>query len=125
MQKATAGKVLLNNRYQKVKRLGEGSYGTVYLAIDTKPHGIKRKADPKALQMFSNIEEGGAAKSSDVVMKDEEQKEALAVLADRSKVFKQNDAFAKSDEDAAQEEAQQYVALKKVKMNDFNVKIAM
>jgi serine/threonine protein kinase len=39
-----------------VKRLGEGSYGTVYLAIDHKPEGIKRKADPKALSLLEKID---------------------------------------------------------------------
>jgi len=32
-----------------VKRLGEGSYGTVFLAVDTKPKGIKRKIEQKYL----------------------------------------------------------------------------
>ena len=48
---------LLNNRYQKVKRLGEGSYGAVYLAIDMKPDGAKRKADPKALERLQDVKE--------------------------------------------------------------------
>ncbi len=47
---------LLNNRYQKVKRLGEGTFGVVYLAIDTKPDGMKRKGDPKALAMLPEVE---------------------------------------------------------------------
>jgi serine/threonine protein kinase len=46
---------LLNNRYQKVKRLGEGAYGAVYLAVDMKPEGVKRKADPKALDMLKDV----------------------------------------------------------------------
>ena len=46
---------LLNGRYKKVKRLGEGSYGTVFLAIDTKPQGIKRKIDPKYLQLLEKV----------------------------------------------------------------------
>lgn len=62
-------KDLLNNRYQKVKRLGEGSYGTVYLAIDTKPEGISRKADAKALQLLEKVVEEPPF-SEDVVMKD-------------------------------------------------------
>lgn len=43
---------LLNNRYEKVKKLGEGSYGTVFLAIDHRPEGIKRKVDPKVLSLL-------------------------------------------------------------------------
>jgi serine/threonine protein kinase len=39
-----------------VKKLGEGSYGTVYLALDTKPEGIKRRIDPKYLGMLQNVE---------------------------------------------------------------------
>lgn len=91
-----SGKPLLNNRYAKVKRLGEGTYGTVYLAIDTKPEGGKRKADPKALAMLDKVvtEPYGGAGTSDVPMKDEEQKEVQKVLSDRAQVFQQNDATA-------------------------------
>ena len=88
-----AGKPLLNNRYAKVKRLGEGTYGTVYLAIDNKPEGGKRKADPKALAMLDKVvtELYGGAGTSDVIMKDEEQNEVQKVLSDRAQVFQQND----------------------------------
>lgn len=48
-------KDLLNNRYVKIKRLGQGSYGIVYLAFDTKPSGIKRKADTNALLLLDKI----------------------------------------------------------------------
>ena len=48
----------MNNRYQKVRRLGEGAYGAVYLAIDMKPDGPRRKADPKALEMLKEVKEG-------------------------------------------------------------------
>ena len=75
---------LLNNRYSKVKKLGEGSYGTVYLATDMKPEAIKRRVDPKYLAMFQNVEEsthGGSTYAShsnyeDVPMT-EEQKQAF------------------------------------------------
>lgn len=48
---------LLNNRYKKVKVVGHGSYGTVYLALDTKPSGISRKIDQKYLNMLNKIDE--------------------------------------------------------------------
>jgi len=48
---------LLNNRYEKVKKLGQGSYGTVYLAVDTKPSGIKRKVESKYLSLLDQFEE--------------------------------------------------------------------
>lgn len=56
----------LNNRYIKVKRLGEGAYGTVYLAIDTMPNGKNRQADHKALQMLDKIAEVGVSADGDV-----------------------------------------------------------
>jgi serine/threonine protein kinase len=40
-----------------VKKLGEGAYGTVFLAIDTKPEGIKRKVDHKYLNLLDKVEE--------------------------------------------------------------------
>jgi serine/threonine protein kinase len=48
---------LLNNRYKKVKRLGEGSYGTVFLAVDTKPEGTKRKVDSKVLNLLDKVDD--------------------------------------------------------------------
>ena len=48
---------LLNNRYEKIKKIGEGSYGTVFLAKDTKPEGIKRKVDKKVLNLLDKINE--------------------------------------------------------------------
>ena len=29
---------ILNNRYQKLNKIGEGGYACVYRSIDTKPH---------------------------------------------------------------------------------------
>ena len=91
-----SAKPLLNNRYQKVKRLGEGTYGSVYLAIDMKPEsGVKRGADPRALEMLNAVKEQKIVE--DVQMTDEEdkkQQEALKVLGDRAQVFQQNEAFA-------------------------------
>ena len=98
-----AKKDLLNNRYQKVKRLGEGSYGVVYLAIDTMPQGGKRLADPKALKLL------------DQVGKDEE---ATKVLRDHALIFQDNDAFAKQ---APTQDSQVVVAIKKFKITDINV----
>ena len=76
-----SAKPLLNNRYQKVKKLGEGAYGVVYLAIDTKPQAVKRRADDKALQQLNNVAAGvgdpfrqihhGAIGGDDAVMKDD------------------------------------------------------
>ena len=56
-QAATGGHALLNNRYHKVKQLGHGSYGTVYLGVDTKPEGLKRKIEAKYLSLLDCIEE--------------------------------------------------------------------
>jgi serine/threonine protein kinase len=41
-----------------VKKLGEGSYGVVYLAVDTKPQAVKRRADVKSLQQLDNVAVG-------------------------------------------------------------------
>lgn len=65
-------------------------------------------------------------------MKDEtDQKEALLVLGNRSIVFQQNEVFevTENNKNAAnvteliEEELVKYVAIKKVKMNDFNVRL--
>ena len=82
----------MNGRYLKVKRLGEGAYGAVYLAIDMKPEGPHRKADPKALDMLKEVKEGVSSDQvEDVKMTDEaentKQKEALKVLGDKALVF--------------------------------------
>ena len=61
--------------------------------------------------------------SGDVEMHDAE---AVKVLGDRSAVFKDNEAFASGVQSAGAGEGQattKYVAIKKVKMNDFNVRI--
>jgi len=71
MVESTSGsdKPLLNNRYLKVKKLGEGSYGAVYLAIDMKPEsGIVRQANPKALEMLQHVPDDS---KEDAVMTDD------------------------------------------------------
>lgn len=79
-----------------MKKLGEGSYGTVFLAIDTRPGDIKRKVDQKYLNLLDKIDDNkGESKSvysghrgydEDVEMS-EEQKEAVKVLANKSLIF--------------------------------------
>eukprot|EP00347_Sterkiella_histriomuscorum_P013854 403363111 len=121
---------LLNGRYKKVKRLGEGSYGTVFLAIDTKPQGIKRKIDPKYLQLLEKVadkpkndyEEYNQQqdKDGDTQMKDEEQKQALQVLENKQVLFNQNEAFEGVQIQAQDGNQEQLVAIKKFKLNSFN-----
>jgi serine/threonine protein kinase len=53
---------LINNRYQKVKRIGEGSYGTVFLAVDMRPDGKSRTVDQKYLNLIPKLE---SAKATD------------------------------------------------------------
>lgn len=114
---------LLNGRYFKQKKLGEGSYGTVFLAVDTKPDGLKRKLDKKHLQLLDKFQEG---KHEDVEMS-EEQKEAAHTLVNKQLVFDKNEVFEQGENsqlhangvDAGKEE--RLVAIKKVKMNSFNV----
>lgn len=117
-----SAKPLLNNRYQKVKRLGEGAYGSVYLAIDMKPEGgVRRGADPRALEMLQAVKEQRSV--DDVKMTDEEdkkQQEALKVLSDKAQVFQNNEVFAHV-EISAKPDQPVYVAIKKIKMNQFNV----
>ena len=84
---------LLNERYEKVKRLGEGSYGTVYLAIDRKPKVAKRRVDPAALQQLDKV--------GDAIMQDNtEQQTALQVLSDNKTLFKDNNANANEEQTA-------------------------
>ena len=47
---------LLNGRYKKIDKLGEGSFGTVYKAFDMKPHKIRNKVDQKYLNMIEKAE---------------------------------------------------------------------
>ena len=65
-------------------------------------------------------------------MKDDTvQKEALSVLGNRSIVFQQNEVFEVTENNInttnvtglIEEEQVKYVAIKKVKMNDFNVRV--
>lgn len=90
---------LLNNRYEKMKKLGEGSYGTVFLAIDHKPEGIKRKVDAKVLNLLDKVGDDPSTKDTEMTdqtvstVTAEEQKEALQILGNRDVVFNQNDAF--------------------------------
>jgi len=113
---------LLNNRYEKVARLGEGSYGTVYKAIDKKPQGVKRTIDPKFFALFCKIEDEKTGEA--------ERAECVATLQNKELVFGQNEAFQAQENDSlarnreAEEEKQKsgeaIVAIKKVKMNAFN-----
>lgn len=73
-----------------MRKLGEGSYGTVYLATDMKPEAIKRRVDPKYLTMFQNVEDstnGGSAFASHSHYEDapmtEEQKQAFQTLSNK------------------------------------------
>lgn len=93
---------VLNNRYIKVSKLGEGSYGTVFLAVDTKPQGTKRRVDAKYLDLLERVEEpklneeGEPAEKSAYTV--EERKEAIDTLGNRELLFSQNDLFANSTE---------------------------
>ena len=89
---------LLNNRYIKVSKLGEGSYGTVFMAIDTKPAGTKRRVDNKYLDLLERVdepklnEEGEPADKSPFTK--EERNDAISILGNRELLFSQNDLFA-------------------------------
>jgi serine/threonine protein kinase len=48
---------LLNGRYRKIKKLGQGSYNVVYLAEDMLPEGKKRMLAQQHLEMIAKIPE--------------------------------------------------------------------
>ena len=56
---------------------------------------------------------------------DTKQKEAIQVLSDRAQVFQSNEAFAQGDATLSGKDQPVYVAIKKVKMNEFNVSIVL
>ena len=46
-------KKLLNGRYLKIKKLGQGSFNTVYLAEDLYPDGKNRVLSKEQLELIS------------------------------------------------------------------------
>ena len=52
---------------------------------------------------------------------DTKQKEAIKLLSDRAQVFQNNEAFAQGEATSGVKDQPVYVAIKKVKMNEFNV----
>ena len=52
---------------------------------------------------------------------DTKQKEAIKLLSDRAQVFQNNEAFAQGEATSSAKDQPVYVAIKKVKMNEFNV----
>jgi maltodextrin utilization protein YvdJ len=82
--------------------LGEGSYGTVFLAVDTKPQGIKRKLENKYLNLLDKVElnpSGGSVytrNDEDVVMT-EEQKSAVSTLGNKQLIFDKNEMFEQTE----------------------------
>lgn len=48
---------LLNGRYLKIKKLGQGSFNTVYLAEDLYPDGKNRVLSKEQLELISKIPE--------------------------------------------------------------------
>ena len=52
---------------------------------------------------------------------DTKQKEAIKLLSDRAQVFQNNEAFAQGEATTGAKDQPVYVAIKKVKMNEFNV----
>lgn len=46
---------LLNGRYLKIKKLGDGSFCTVYLAEDLLPEGHNRQLSPEVLELVGKI----------------------------------------------------------------------
>ena len=86
---------LLNNRYEKVRKLGEGSYGTVFLARDTMPKATSRKVDNKYLNLLDKLSEDDTASKHDYYDREltEDQKSTLSILGNRTLLFPDNDVF--------------------------------
>lgn len=87
---------MLNSRYRKVKKIGEGSYGIVYKYIDEKPKplGIKPKVQEvkKEIQEESKVTEIPIFQTPDVIedTKSKENYVAIKKLKPGRVIYREN-----------------------------------
>jgi len=70
-----------------VRKLGEGAYGTVFLAVDMKPKGGKRKIDKKHLDLLDKVATEGKSQYGEDTPMTEEQKLAVQTLGNKEIIF--------------------------------------
>ena len=62
---------MLNDRYEKVSKLGAGTYGSVYKAVDRKPSEPKNTVNQECMKAFVDLEKKYDA------MDEEEKRESM------------------------------------------------
>lgn len=56
---------LINGRYKKVGKLGDGSYGDVFKCIDYYPHSEPRKLPEETVKLIRGVEKGDVSTDTD------------------------------------------------------------
>ena len=126
---------MLNNRYEKVQKIGQGAYAQVYKAIDLRPEASGRRVADEHLAMFKKVDDATFKPyiAAEMEIEDMDALAAeIAVLRQTSTLFFQNDLFANDENTSAnipkevnhEEESkkkQEFVAIKKMKANKFSV----
>jgi len=115
---------MLNGRYQKVIKLGQGSFNVVYLAKDLLPDGQSRLLSQKHLDMIPKLPSKNPYTTAhgyydDEPMETEEEKVAKAALAVNEEMLPNNDCF-EGAEHGPHEPAKLVVIKKQRQVMDLN-----
>jgi serine/threonine protein kinase len=97
--------MLINGRYKKVGRIGEGSYGDVYKCVDYYPGSEPRRLPEKTIELIKAVQNGDIATDSDDFENNFHDQ------------FTENEKFMNLEAKQAPEEgSEHFIAIKKTKM---------